>query len=83
MRIARSCAISQSTVHRYLQKAAAAGLTWPIAEDIHDRRLEELLFRKPAGRPRPSRNNSSLPDFGEVHRQLQMHGRCNSTIIEP
>ena len=69
--IARSCAIGQSTVHRYLQKAAAAGLTWPLAEDIDDRRLEELLFRKPAGRP--SRNIRSLPDFDEVHRQLQTH----------
>ena len=28
--IARSCSISQSSVHRYLEKAAAVGLTWPL-----------------------------------------------------
>jgi DNA-binding transcriptional regulator LsrR (DeoR family) len=31
--IARSCAIGQATVHRYLQKASAAGLTWPLPEN--------------------------------------------------
>lgn len=49
--IARSCSIGQATVHRYLQKAAAVGLTWPLPEDVDDRRLEELLFPVPAGRP--------------------------------
>jgi transposase len=77
--IARSCAIGQATVHRYLQKAAAAGLTWPLAEDIDDRRLEELLFRKPAGRP--SGNIRSLPDFDEVHRQLQTHKHLTPQLI--
>ncbi len=31
--IARSCSIGQSTVHRYLEKAAADGLSWPLSED--------------------------------------------------
>jgi hypothetical protein len=47
--IAGSCSIGQATVHRYLQKAAAAGLTWPLPEDVDDRRLEELLFPAAAG----------------------------------
>ena len=42
--IARSCSIGQATVHRYLRKAAAAGLNWPLPDDLDDRRLEELLF---------------------------------------
>ncbi len=33
--IARSCSISQSSVRRYLEKAAAAGLTWPLPEDAY------------------------------------------------
>jgi len=28
--IARSCSIGQATVHRYLEKAAAANLVWPL-----------------------------------------------------
>ena len=27
--IARSCSIAQSSVHRYLERASAAGLSWP------------------------------------------------------
>ena len=69
--IARSCSIGQATVHRYLQKAAAVGLTWPLPEDTDDRRLEELLF--PAAVGRHSRTIRSLPDFAEVRRQLQTH----------
>ena len=31
--IARSCSIGQATVHRYLERAAAVGLTWPLTEE--------------------------------------------------
>ena len=30
--IARACSISQSTVHEYLKRAAAAGIGWPLKE---------------------------------------------------
>jgi transposase len=76
--IARSCAIGQATVHRYLQKAAAAGLTWPLPEDVDDRRLEELLFPAP---PRPSQSVRPLPDFAEVRRQLQTHKHLTLQLI--
>ena len=62
--IARSCSIGQATVHRYLEKAAAAGLSWPLPDDLDDHRLEELLF--PAAIGRPSQTTRSLPDFAEV-----------------
>src|ERR1700730_2973836 len=67
---ARSCSISQPSVHRYLERASAAGLSWPLPEDCDDRRLNELLFPtapdggSPAVRGRPV-------DFGEIRRQLQ------------
>jgi hypothetical protein len=41
--IARSCSIAQATVHRYLERAATAGLTWPLPDEYDDRRLNELL----------------------------------------
>jgi DNA-binding transcriptional regulator LsrR (DeoR family) len=31
--IARACSISQSTVHEYLNRAAAAGVVWPLGEE--------------------------------------------------
>jgi hypothetical protein len=42
--IARSCSIGQATVHRYLEKAAAAKLVWPLPDDLDERQLDELLF---------------------------------------
>lgn len=77
--IARSCSLGQATVHRYLQKAAAAGLAWPLPEDIDDRRLEELLFRAAVGRP--SQTTRSLPDFAEVRRQLQAHKHLTLQLV--
>ena len=49
--IAQSCSIGQATVHRYLERAAAAGLSWPLPEDCDDDRLGQLLFpTRPASR---------------------------------
>jgi transposase len=77
--IARSCSLGQATVHRYLHKAATAGLTWPLSEDIDDRRLEELLF--PTSVPRPRQTVRSLPDFAEVRRQLQTHKHLTLQLV--
>ena len=77
--IARSCSIGQATVHRYLQKAAAAGLSWPLPEDLDDRRLEELLFPTAAGRP--SRSIRCVPDFAEIRRQLQTHKHLTLQLV--
>jgi transposase len=76
--IARSCSIGQSSVHRYLERAAAAGLSWPLPEDWDDRRLEELLFSQP-GRPRQQLR--PLPDFDQIHRQLQTHKHLTLQLI--
>src|ERR1700685_4080424 len=67
--IARSCSISQATVHRYLERAGTAGLTWRLPDEYDDRRLNELLFPTrpdyPSSGPRPSL------DFADVRRPLQ------------
>jgi predicted transcriptional regulator len=42
--IARSCSISQRTVHEYLAAARAAGVQWPQSADWDDARLERTLF---------------------------------------
>lgn len=77
--IARSCSISQSSVHRYIEKAATAGLTWPLPEDLDDQRLEAMLFPAPVSRP--SRIGRSLPDFADVRRQLQTHKHLTLQLI--
>jgi len=67
--IARSCSIGQASVHRYLERASAAGLSWPLPEDCDDRRLNELLFpTAPAGGSPAVRGPV---DFAVIHHQLQ------------
>ena len=47
--IARSCSISQSTVHEYVTAAVAAGIEWPLPENWDDTRIEQGLFpQRPA-----------------------------------
>jgi transposase len=77
--IARSCSIGQATVHRYLERAAAAGLGWPLPEDLDDRRLEELLAPVAVGRP--SGSVRPLPDFAEIRRQLQTHKHLTLQLV--
>jgi transposase len=77
--IARSCSIGQATVHRYLERATALGLTWPLPEDHDDRRLNELLFpRRPEAPPR--RERASI-DFAEIHRQLKVHKHVTLQLL--
>src|SRR5688572_1694431 len=42
--IARSVMVARSTVKEYLQRAATAGLSWPVPNDLSDTALEALLF---------------------------------------
>ena len=69
--IARCCNLSHSTVGKYLQKAATAGLSWPLPEGLDERSLEELLHQqdvstRPLSRP--------FPAVDEIHRELRRKG---------
>jgi transposase len=77
--IARSCSISQATVHRYLERAAAIGLGWPLPDDCDDQRLNELLFPTrpvwPVSQPRPG------VDFSQIQKQLQTHRHLTLQLV--
>ncbi len=49
--IARSCGLPTSTVGDYLQRAEAAGLSWPLPEGISDSELLERLLKPATSRP--------------------------------
>jgi len=66
--IAKSLGLSQGAVSGYLSRARAAGIVWPLAEDIDDVQLEALLFPPPSGTPADQR---PMPDWGWVHRELR------------
>lgn len=69
--VARSCRISHSTVGDYVKRAEAAGLKWPLSEDLSENQLYELLF------PRAEQlvpNAIPMPDWEEVSDELRRKG---------
>jgi transposase len=68
--VAVSLRIAATTVRRYLDRAEAAGLGWPLPDGLDDAALERALFSPIAPKtvPRPA------PDFGWVHRELRRKG---------
>ncbi|SRR5712691_549802 len=77
--IARSCLIGQATVHRYLERAAAAGLGWPLPDECDDPQLNQLLFPSRADQP-VSQMRPGI-DFGVVHRELQTHPHVTLQLV--
>lgn len=73
--ISGSCDMGRGTVGDYLHRAEAAGLSWPLPDELSDTSLEQLLFPSTASRTALSR---FIPDFQEVHKELQ--SRKNVTL---
>jgi transposase len=69
--IARSCCISQSTVHEYVSAAQAVGVKWPLPENWDDRKVEQALFPQRPG-PAVWRKHPE-PDWSQIHQELQTH----------
>src|SRR2546423_9251762 len=68
--IAGSLRIAASTVHRYLDRAARAGLGWPLPDELDDQALARALF-PPIASPGVRR---PPPDFAWVPRELRRKG---------
>ena len=69
--IARVCRISRSTVQRYLERAAAASLRWPLPEPVDDTQLERLLFPPPPVATTSAGQAKPQPDFVKLHQELK------------
>jgi transposase len=66
--IARSCSIPHSSVVNYLSRAKAAGVSWPLAEELDDAALERRLF---PGRSAVSPEGVPKPEFASIHEELR------------
>ena len=79
--IGRSCAIGVSTVCKYLKRAEAAGLSWPLPEGWDDTRLDEALFPRsaPPSTERPPARPG--PDFVAIHAQLRQHRHLTLQLL--
>jgi len=69
--VAGACAMGLGTVTTYLQRAAAAGLQWPLPEDLDDAALEARLFVRPAVPPARDR---VVPQWPQLHQELKKPG---------
>ena len=69
--VARSCCVSHSTVGDYVKRAETAGLKWPLAEDLSENQLYELLF--PRTEPLIT-TAAPTPNWDEVHAELHKKG---------
>lgn len=69
--VARSCNIGYGTVCAYLQRAQAAGLSWPLPAGLDADQLSRLLYPTPSRRPQTERPE---PEWASVHTELRRKG---------
>ncbi len=68
--IARALNISKGVVAKYLKLATAAGLGWPLPDDLDDGTLERRLYQQPMARA----SAFTEPDYANVHQGLKRKG---------
>jgi transposase len=69
--IARGCGLSRPTVAEYLRRAKAAGLSWPLSDEIDDDELERKLFPPP---PSILTAPHAVPDWSVVNQEFKRKG---------
>ena len=78
--IGRRLGVARSTIQDNLKRAAAAGLAWPLADDITDEALETRLFGR-AGVTQGQRRRVE-PDWPAMARELKRPGVTMSILWE-
>ena len=68
--IARALNISKGVVAKYLKLATAAGLGWPLPDELDDGTLERRLYQQPMARA----SAFTEPDYANVHQELKRKG---------
>jgi transposase len=71
--IARRVGAAPSTVRSTIRRFEAAGLTWPLPDDVTDTVLEARLFAGAGAGPgtRQGQRRQAEPDWALVHRELK------------
>ncbi len=73
--IARRIGVAASTVRATIKRFQAAGLSWPVPEEMTDAVLAAKLFAD-AGTKQGHRRQIE-PDWASIHRELKRkHARC-------
>jgi transposase len=77
-KIAQCCGLARSTVADYLMRAEAAGIKWPLPENEDDAAIEARLF---ADRKQAGSQQRPMPDFKQVHEELQLHKHLTLQLV--
>jgi transposase len=77
--VARSANVSQSTVHDYLERFHAAGLSWPLPAEMSETELERKLFPADSGAAKPG--SKALPDFATILEELRRHKHTTLQLL--
>jgi len=78
--IACQIGVARSTIQEYLARVEAAGLSWPLPDDLTDEALDRLLF--PRSGCRPGFRRRGEPDWAMVARELKRPGVTLMTLWE-
>ena len=69
--MASSLQVGRTTLREYIYRARAAGLSWPLWDDLSDGDLERMLFPRTAG---DVRGSFPKPDWAYIHAELRRKG---------
>ena len=78
--IGRRLGVARSTIQDGLKRATAAGLIWPLPEDVSDDALERQLFGR-AG-VAPGQRRRVEPDWADLARELKRPGVTMTILWE-
>ena len=78
--IGRRLGVARSTIQDNLKRAAAAGLAWPLADDVTDEALERRLFGR--GTAAPGQRRRVEPDWAALARELKRPGVTMTILWE-
>jgi transposase len=66
--ISKITKLGKGTVRRFLKRAEAAGINWPLPPSLDEAALEKKLFPPP---PLPSAGQRPQPDYAALHKELK------------
>jgi transposase len=69
--VGEATGIGKTAVGEYVRRAAVAGLSWPIPDEIDDAELEQRLFPPTDAVSSAARNE---PDWSHIHAELKRRG---------
>ena len=69
--VGEATGIGKTAVGEYVRRAAVAGLSWPLPDEIDDAELERRLFPPAAAGSSAARTD---PDWSHIHTQMKRRG---------